>query len=126
MAATATVAQVEAYAASVAAARPTFTVRPNTYGVRIECPVCHESASANRSTQEVPEMPTNNRRPRATASDRAWLKGYREALGDVADAISADGYDGALRWIADNTADPNVRAYVTAVRARHNLDGVTP
>jgi hypothetical protein len=46
---TATVAQLEAYAASVAAARPAFTVRPNAYGVRIECPVCHESSTGDRA-----------------------------------------------------------------------------
>lgn len=46
---TATVAQIEAYAARIANDFPRFVVAPNGYGVRVECKVCHNSSTGDRA-----------------------------------------------------------------------------
>lgn len=53
---TSTVAEVEAFAARAqATAGPGFIVRPNGYGVRAECVVCHASATTPRANIFVHE-----------------------------------------------------------------------
>lgn len=46
----ATVAQLEAEARRFQAeVGDTYTVRPNSYGVRIECTTCHDAATGDRA-----------------------------------------------------------------------------
>ncbi|AWY04911.1 hypothetical protein PBI_FLOOF_76 [Microbacterium phage Floof] len=46
----ATVAEIETAASKAQeAAGPGFIVRPNSYGIRAECVVCHEAASHDRA-----------------------------------------------------------------------------
>lgn len=69
-----TVEEIEAYATRTQVQFPGYLVFPNSYGIRAECPKCHESATLN------PEM---------------WMRNHRCAEGRPADfeevTINADG-----------------------------------